>query len=351
MNDEADLLEALFQRQAEAVVLRGSPLYVALLKRAAEDLAAGGALLHLLRRRAVERSGQALPLRLMAAFHRLALLGEETALAAQLPSTGGGGDAEGAWDAMLEIVDRRACDLDRMLDAPLQTNEPARSRALVSGFLAVAAETGMPLRVLELGASAGLNLNLMHYRFDSAAGVVGDPRSSLRFTAAAWPMPLPRFEVMEARGCDAQPLDACNPEDKLTLRSAVWADQPERLAALEAALAIAEAHPPQVERSELTRWVSGIEPQDGAATVVFHSVVEQYLEPAARERLARTMAQLLGGAGPSSPVAWLSLERALGEGAYGKAELRLAISPDPERRLLGHSSYHGSPLEVVSDRA
>lgn len=346
MNTEADRLEVLFRRQAEAVVQRGSPLYVALLRRAAEDLAAGGTLLDLLGRRAGERSGQALPLRLMAAFHRLALLGEEPALAAHLPSTGGSANAEGAWGAMLAIVARRASDLDRMLDAPLQTNEPARCRALISGFLGVAAETRMPLRVLELGASAGLNLNFMRYRFDSAAGVVGDAHSSLRFTCAAWPVPLPRLEVVEARGCDAEPLDARRAEDKLTLRSAVWADQPDRLAVLEAALAIADMHPPAVERSELTGWVEAIEPREGAATVVFHSVVEQYLEPAARERFAAAMAQLLAGAGPRSPIAWLSLERALSEGAYGRAELRLAVSPDPGRRLLGHAGYHGSPLEL-----
>lgn len=46
-------------------------------------------------------------------------------------------------------------------------------------------------------------------------------------------------EVVQAHGCDAQPLDPRRPEDKLTLQSAVWADQPERFAALEAALAVA----------------------------------------------------------------------------------------------------------------
>lgn len=57
------------------------------------------------------------------------------------------------------------------------------------------------------------------------------------------------------------------------------------------------------------------------------------------------MVRLLAKATPRSPVAWLSLERATGEGPYGMAELRLARSPDPVRRLLGHASYHGSPLE------
>ena len=34
----------------------------------------------------------------------------------------------------------------------------SRSSALIGGYLLVARETGLPLRVLETGASAGLNL-------------------------------------------------------------------------------------------------------------------------------------------------------------------------------------------------
>ena len=349
MSGEAERLEGLFRRQADAEIMRASPLYVVLLHHSADDLAAGGVLLELLHARAGERRGQALPLRFMAALHRLALTGEAPELAAHLPSTGGDGDADGAWTALLELVARRGSLLDELLSAPLQTNEPGRSRSLISGLLAVAARTRRPLRLLEVGASAGLNLNLMRYRFDAGASVVGDPDSALRFTCAAWPAPLPRLTVAEASGCDAQPLDPRSAADQLTLRSAVWADQPGRLKALDAALAIAAAHPPCVERAELTDWIAGLSPQDGTATVVFHSVVEQYLAPPARERLAAEMARLLGGASSRAPVAWLSLERAVGEGSYGKAELRLALSPDPQRRLLGHVGYHGSPLELAQN--
>ncbi|MGI8556918.1 MAG: DUF2332 family protein [Solirubrobacteraceae bacterium] len=45
------------------------------------------------------------------------------------------------------------------------------------GFLATAAATRKPLRTLELGASAGLNLNWRHYRFESVAGWFGEPDS------------------------------------------------------------------------------------------------------------------------------------------------------------------------------
>ncbi|MGI8556919.1 MAG: hypothetical protein ACR2ND_01200 [Solirubrobacteraceae bacterium] len=59
------------------------------------------------------------------------------------------------------------------------------------------------------------------------------------------------------------------------------------------------------------------------------------------------MNELLAGTSADAPVAWLSLERPAGQGAYGMAELRLALSPDPVRRLLGHASYHGSPVALI----
>ena len=51
-----------------------------------------------------------------------------------------------------------------------QTNEIARSAMLLPGFLTVAHETGLPLELVEIGASAGLNLlfDRFHYRYGDA---------------------------------------------------------------------------------------------------------------------------------------------------------------------------------------
>lgn len=346
VNPEAQRLADLFRRQAGSVIQRDSPLYSALLLRVADDVLGGGPTLELLCHRASERAGQALPLRLLASAHWLALAGSAPTLASHLPSTGGDGSEEGAWRAVTELIGTRASELDELLERPLQTNEPGRSQALISGLAAVAAATARPLRTLELGASAGLNLCWPDYRFDSDAGVLGDPHSQLRLTCAPWPRPLPKIQVAETRGCDAHPLDPEDPEDQLTLRSAVWADQPERLARLDAALAIAAQHPPLVERADALEWLEQIEPSPGTATVVFHSVVEQYLSHEQRGKLNTSMRQLINSATANAPVGWLSLERPQDQGAYGRAELRLALSPDPERHLLGHTSFHGSPVEL-----
>ncbi len=338
-----------FGRQADSVIQRGSPLYTGLLRRLADDLLAGGPAWRLLERRASEPAGWALPLRLMACLHRLALSGAAPALAAHYPSTGGDGDRDAAWVALVGVLEAQRDTLDRLLDAPLQTNEPGRSSALVTGLLAVAAATGKPLRLFELGASAGLNLNWPRYRFDAGLWSLGAADAAVRLPCAAWPAEPPRLDLLEARGCDAQPLDARSPDARLTLRSAVWADQLDRLAQLDAALAEARRHPPAVERADAADWLERtVGPRAGAATVVWHSVLEQYLDADRLARMRRTLSDLLSGAPPDAPVAWLSLERPPGRGAYGLAEVRLAVSPDADQHVLGHASYHGSAVRLAA---
>ena len=72
------------------------------------------------------------------------------------------------------------------------------------------AETGLPLRVLEIGASAGLNLRWDRYRYTGPAGEWGDPGSPVEiaeaFTGERPPLDV-RPPVVERRGCDPHPLD------------------------------------------------------------------------------------------------------------------------------------------------
>src|SRR5439155_2214911 len=102
-----------------------------------------------------------------------------------------------------------------------QTNEVGRSAALLGGFLEVAHRTHLPLRVLEIGASAGLNLRWDRYRYESAEGAWGDPSSRVRFTHSfEIPPPMNRTaDVVEQRGCDLNPIDPATEEGALTLRS------------------------------------------------------------------------------------------------------------------------------------
>src|SRR6185312_3068391 len=77
------------------------------------------------------------------------------------------------------------------LKNPPQTNEVARSAALLAGFLAVARAQGLPLRLREMGCSGGLNLLWDRYRIQLGEAAWGPEDSPVRLTPA-WEGPSPR---------------------------------------------------------------------------------------------------------------------------------------------------------------
>ena len=59
------------------------------------------------------------------------------------------------------VIARHPAELRGALEVPPQTNEVGRSVALLAGLFDVVATTGVRrIRLLEVGASAGLNLHL-----------------------------------------------------------------------------------------------------------------------------------------------------------------------------------------------
>src|SRR5436309_2284077 len=83
----------------------------------------------------------------------------EDARARHSPTAGaapGGGDA---WPDFRATVADRVETLRELIDLPVQTNEVGRCAALLGGFLEVARTTGLPLAILEVGSSGGLNLH------------------------------------------------------------------------------------------------------------------------------------------------------------------------------------------------
>jgi hypothetical protein len=341
-----------FRRQAATGIQRGSALYVELLERAADDIGRGGAAWRVLADRADAPSGSMVPLRLMAAVHRLVLEGAAPELARHYPSAGGSAAAGPAWPAFERVLRERADEIGELVDRPLQTNEVGRCAALVLGFAAVARATGLPLATLELGASAGLIVNWHRYRYETPHGSSGPPDSPVRF---ATPAEIDaRLRVVAARGCDSKPLDVSDPEARLTLRSCIWADQPERLALLDAALEVAATWPPGVERADAVEWLTARlrDRPDGTATVIYHSIVLQYLAPAQRARLRALLEQAGTHATGEAPLAWLRLEppaSALAghDRAPGLAELRLTLWPGGSERMLARAGYHGRPVRPV----
>ncbi len=215
----------------------------------------------------------------------------------------------------------------------LQTNEVGRIAALLPGVLRAAGH-GLPLRLLELGTSAGLNLRLDRYRVRYAngpswgptGGPVLDSRAEGRAPRTLGP---PTFAVAERRGVDLNPLDPTDPDDVRLLHAFVWADERERHDRLHAAIDVARSVPAAVDRGDLVAWAGEHgRPQDGTTTVLFHSQVRHLLDRDATADLADTVETCLRAATRDAPFVYLGFERPRGVPDDGTSwpELTLAAS-------------------------
>ncbi len=326
--------------QADWCERLGSPLYAHLLRRAADDFDQGGPVRELLAPHEHDPKGSALALRMMGAVHRLALQGELLELARFYPSCGGTVALEPAWNAFRRTIAEQMPVLRELVLRPVQTNEIGRCGALLGGFLLIAHRTRLPFRLLEIGASAGLNLQWDQYRYTWPGGAWGNPHSPIVlndvFTSDAAP-PLGDVTVAERRGCDPDPLDPSLPECRLTLRSFVWADQLERMRNLEQAMEVASRSQLRVERAGATEWLKSllVEPANRMTTVLFHSIVWQYISRQDRKDLLDLIHEAGSRATADSPFAWLRMEP--GEKS---AEVKLAIFPGFEDRIIATAGYH-----------
>nr|MBO2504084.1 DUF2332 domain-containing protein [Thermoanaerobacterales bacterium] len=333
--------------QRRACARAGSSLYAELLAGIAADVEAGGVCAKVLGPRAGEPLASALALRFLGAVHRLVLEGRAPALAAHYPSAGGRPGPGLVADFLATVAELRPAIEDR-LDEGVQTNEVGRSAVLAPGYALVARRSGLPLRVLELGASAGLNLRWDRYWYDTGETCLGDPDSPVRFEGAWQPVgggPLPDLggpvEVAERAGCDRNPIDVGTEDGRLRLRSFLWPDQVDRLARLEAAFAVAARVPAPVDAADLGAWAEArlAEPVEGVATVVAHTIVWQYVDGPSRDRLRAALRRAGERATPDAPVAWLRFEPA---GAVG--DLRLTWWPGGTEQVLATAEYHGVPV-------
>jgi hypothetical protein len=230
----------------------------------------------------------------MAAVHRVVLETPGSALEPFYPSVGGAVDLTRVGPAFLEVVSRHQERICELLERPVQLNDVGRCRALLGGFLLVAAQTRLPLRILEPGASAGLNLLWDHYRYEVDGATWGDSSSPVRlvggFVEGRPPLHL-HAEVAERRGCDLEPVDARSSEGRCTLLAHVWADHLDRIDLLRAAFEVNAQVDAHVDRAEASSWLASqlSAPTPGLATVVFHTGLMEYLDPVVRKRIASTI--------------------------------------------------------------
>jgi hypothetical protein len=340
-------VRAAFARQAEWAAKLGSPFMERLCRLLGERLDTGTRI----GRRVLGWPGSAepftdaLPLRLTGGLHALVRSGNAPQLAACYPPNPLPGE-DALWAAVRPILS--GPDLLSWLDGAPQTNEVGRSAVLMSGLLVLCESFPRPVELLELGASAGLNLLLDRYGHDLGGVRAGDPDSPLQLRPE-WkgvPPPDAPVEVARRRGVDLNPLDVRRDGERLL--AYVWADQGRRLAQLESALAVAAQDPPEVDAGDAADWLEArlAERQEkGVTRVVLHSIAFQYFPEEAKVRIGAAMEAAGAEAPLAAPLAWLRYEFAPED---DKITLRLRTWPGGGDRLLAHCHPHGSWVEWLA---
>ena len=333
--------------QAQQSAVLGSPMYASILEGLLDDFDRRGITWQLLEGRSERPLHDAVPLRLLAAVHRIVLRGDAPALAARFPSAGGDGSPVQAVD-VLDVLQNeqrsrsresspRPCRPTRWAVRPCSRRASPRSPAGGSGSCA----SWRSVRP-RASTSTGTGTGTTAVRRRPATRAAGS--ASIADTVPApWAEPIDLrgvVDVVERRGCDAAPLDPTDPDDRRRLLSFVWPDQTHRFERLAAALEIAGDHPPTVDAADAGDWLSErlqCDAPDAAGTVVYHSIVWQYLSTTTRDAMRAAL-------------------RAAGETVHARAHRwpgcgwsRPGRSPTSGSRpgrarteeVLAHAGYHG----------
>jgi hypothetical protein len=330
----------------------GSTMYDELFELVASDVEAGGVFAAILADHEDDSARHAVPLRLLGGLHRLVLDGRAQPLRRWYPSVGGVWDAPAAWTEIVRTAEAWTDELRGALGQPPQTNEVGRSAALIGGLLRLLRPEGgpqldLPIRLFEIGTSAGLNLRADHYRYRYPGGLWG-PTDSPVTIDDAWRgrmPPMGAVRIVERDGYDIAPIDVTGADGEVTALSYVWPDQSARLERLRGAIAVARDVPARLHRRTAADAVAGLTLTDGALTVLWHSITWQYLSADEQAAVRDGVAALGERARAAAPFAYLSLEPAReGPGSQITFLVRGCRWPGGVPQVLGECHPHGPPV-------
>ena len=334
----------VFETQARACAKIGSPFTAELCRAIPEAMGETGFGQHI-RLWQGDAGTDALALRACGGLHALVLTGAAPDLAATYPPHALDGARLRA--ALGDTIAEHDGFLTDYLDSPPQTNEVGRSSMLLGAGLTLAHETGFPLSVYEIGASAGLNLWFSRYAYDLGNGIAWGRSDAPLTVSSDWSGALPPLErwldVVARRGCDRNPLTPDNPDDRLRLLSYIWPDQPERLTRMRKALDFSAAHAPLVAAADAADWIEhelAVPAEPGTVRMVYHTIVWQYLPEPVKARITAAIETAGAAATPDTPLAWFRFESDQGAGGDGGL-MDLRLWPGGETRMLGRADFHG----------
>jgi hypothetical protein len=269
------------------------------------------------------------PALILAALHDLALAGRAPALAAAYAAGDGDAAAGAAIDTLLRLTDAVVARAVRRQTKPHETGHGA---VLYPAIAEAARRVGATaVGLIDVGTAAGLNLTVdrvgIRYSNGQSLGDLSSPvqhTSSLLGDRLIPTRVLP--EVVARVGVDLDPVDVTDADDARWLRACLWPDQPERVARLDAELAVAATAPPLLLHGDavavLPEAVVRV-PADALPVVITTWSLSSF----PLERRLRFLGRL-DQAAAGRAVAWVSAE------GVGVAP---AIPTLGDRRASGHS--------------
>jgi hypothetical protein len=342
-----DRVRAGCEWQRELCRKNGAPTYVALISGLIDRLGVDDDVTELLTADGQDPVQSALCLRLFGAVNRVAVATSEDWIRTYYPTLGGHTDPDRVGPAFFDFLRANLAAVRKEMGTAVQTNEVGRSAPLSAAMNHVALATGKPLRLLEVGASAGLHLLLDRYVVAGGGRSWGPPDAALRLTGhfveGSPPAATPR--ISQRRRCDLSPVDVHDPAGRRLLRSFVWPEHVERARRLNAALAVARSAPRlRIDTADACTWVEAHtgDRTPGQTTVVFHSIVLPYLDQTARDRFEALVRSRGEAADDTGPMARVSLEPS--EADTNVVHLTCDLWPPGRRLLLATTTPHGTQV-------
>ncbi|MBX9393650.1 DUF2332 domain-containing protein [Streptomyces sp. TRM72054] len=283
------------------------------------------------------------PTVILAALHDLALAGHAPALAAAHAAADGDAAARAAIDTLLRMTDSVVAVAVRRKTRP---NETGRCAVLYPAIAEAARRVGAhAVGLIDVGCSAGLNLNVDRVGLTYSNGPsLGDPSSPVQMSSSTvGDRPVPKRampEVVARVGVDLDPVDVTDADEARWLRACLWPDQRERLARLDAEMALAATAPPlllQGDPVEVLPEAFARVPSDALPVVTTTWALSQFTLESRLRFLHR-----LDEAATGRAVAWVSVE------GVGVAP---AIPTLGDRRASGHSIIGLAVFEQSALRA
>lgn len=191
-----------------------------------------------------------------------------------------------------------------------QTNEIGRCATVLAALNRIALESGRPIGLVEVGASAGLNLfpDSYSYRYEPESDQLGPSRQPIEVGTGDGIVLTCRMRgegrpnlsgapprIVSRIGIDLHPIDVTDARQARWLIACQWPDEPDRVARAVAAIDLARANfdglGPVVQRGDaVTQAASLVEQVDpNAVAVVLSTWVQSYLSADQQQALAESL--------------------------------------------------------------